>query len=108
MGLHTEEKSMEVAKKENAVIAYEKDYSVHYEGYDPNSAESFIIFTLMQNTHLSQSLEFAGYIQNKLEKSAERANRGLNKPVSWFFGKLPCQVFSLKLVIFPIRRRKIS
>ncbi len=79
MGLHTEEKSMEVAKKENAVIAYEKDYSVHYEGYDPNSAESFIIFTLMQNTHLSQSLEFAGYIQNKLEKSAERANRGVKQ-----------------------------
>jgi N-acetylmuramoyl-L-alanine amidase len=79
MGLHTNEKNMEVAKKENAVITYEKDYSVHYEGYDPNSAESFIIFTLMQNTHLGQSLEFAGYIQNKLEKSAERTSRGVKQ-----------------------------
>ena len=79
MGLHTNEKNMEVAKKENAVITYEKDYSAHYEGYDPNSAESFIIFTLMQNTHLEQSLDFAGYIQNKLEKSADRTSRGVKQ-----------------------------
>jgi N-acetylmuramoyl-L-alanine amidase len=68
-----------VAMKENAVITFEKDYSSHYEGYDPNSAESFIIFSLMQNTYLEQSLDFAGIIQNNFEKSAQRTNKGVKQ-----------------------------
>lgn len=79
MGLHTDEKNMEVAKKENAAIIYEKDYSSHYEGYDPNSSESFIIFSLMQNTFLSQSLEFAGFVQSSAKKYAARPNRGVKQ-----------------------------
>jgi N-acetylmuramoyl-L-alanine amidase len=79
MGLYTNDKNLEVAKKENAVITFEKDYSTHYEGYDPNSSESFIIFTLIQNTYSSQSLEFAGIVQNSFEKSAERYNRGVKQ-----------------------------
>lgn len=79
MGLHTNEKNLEVAKKENAVITLEKDYTTHYEGYDPNSAESFIIFTLMQNTYLDQSLDFASNVQDSFEKIAQRANRGVRQ-----------------------------
>ena len=77
--LYTNEKNLEVAKKENSVITFEKDYSTHYEGYDPNSTESFIIFTLIQNTYLAQSLEFAGIVQNSFEKSADRYNRGVKQ-----------------------------
>jgi N-acetylmuramoyl-L-alanine amidase len=79
MGLYTNDKNLEVAKKENAVITFEKDYSTHYEGYDPNSSESFIIFTLIQNTYSAQSLEFAGIVQNSFEKSADRFNRGVKQ-----------------------------
>lgn len=79
MGLYTNDRNLEVAEKENAVITFEKDYSVHYEGYDPNSAESFIIFSLVQNTYLEQSLNFAGIVQNNFEKSAERFNRGVKQ-----------------------------
>jgi N-acetylmuramoyl-L-alanine amidase len=79
MGLHTNEKNMEVAKKENAAITFEKDYSTHYEGYDPNSAESFIIFTLMQNTFMEQSLEFANFIQTSFDGYAQRINRGVKQ-----------------------------
>jgi N-acetylmuramoyl-L-alanine amidase len=79
MGIYTNEKNLEVAKKENAVITFEKDYSTHYEGYDPNSAESFIIFTLVQNTYLEQSLEFASIIQNEFVKVANRSNRGVKQ-----------------------------
>jgi N-acetylmuramoyl-L-alanine amidase len=79
MGLHTNEKNLEVAQKENAVITFEKDYSTHYEGYDPNSAESFIIFQLVQNTYMGQSLEFAGFVQNNFEKQAKRYNRGVRQ-----------------------------
>jgi len=79
MGLHKNEGNLEVAKKENAVITFEKDYSTHYEGYDPNSAESFIIFSLIQNTYLEQSLDFAGIVQNNFEKSAQRTTKGVKQ-----------------------------
>jgi len=79
MGLHTNDKNLEVAKKENAVIIFEKDYTLHYEGYDPNSPESFIIFSLMQNTYLAQSLEFAGYVQRFAREIAERNDRGVKQ-----------------------------
>ena len=48
MGLHTNSKNLEVAMKENAVITYEDDYNMKYEGYDPDSPESFIIFNFLQ------------------------------------------------------------
>ena len=79
MGVHTNEKNMDVAKKENSAITFEKDYSSHYEGYDPNSAESFIIFTLMQGAFMEQSLEFANIIQTSFDKNAKRANRGVRQ-----------------------------
>lgn len=79
MGINTNEKNLEVAKKENSVITFEKDYTSHYEGYDPNSAESFIIFNLIQNTYQSQSLEFAGIVQDNFVSNGERYNRGVKQ-----------------------------
>ena len=79
MGLHTNEKNLEVAKKENAAIIFEKDYKLHYEGFDPNSPESYIIFSLMQNTYLSQSLEFAGQVQHFARNEANRNDRGVKQ-----------------------------
>ncbi len=76
MGLHTDEKNLEVAKKENAVITLESDYTTKYEGYDPNSAESFVIFSLMQNTYLQQSLEIADNVQANFSKIAQRTDKG--------------------------------
>ena len=79
MGLSKSANNLDVAMRENAVITYEKDYSSKYEGYDPNSAESFIIFSLMQNAYLSQSLEFAAIVQKKFEEKAKRKNRGVRQ-----------------------------
>jgi N-acetylmuramoyl-L-alanine amidase len=79
MGLHTNEKNMEVAKKENAAIVYENDYTSHYEGYDPNSAESFIIFSLMQYTFTEQSLSFASMVQKNFRQQANRQDRGVRQ-----------------------------
>jgi len=78
MGLDKSDKNMEVAKRENAVITYEKDYATKYEGYDPNSPESFIIFSLMQNVYFDQSLLFASLIQDEMERSSPiEKNRGV-------------------------------
>jgi N-acetylmuramoyl-L-alanine amidase len=79
MGLHTSEKNFEVAKKENAVITLEKDYSSRYEGFDPNSAESYITFSLMQNTFLDQSLNFASFVQEQFSQFAHRTDKGVKQ-----------------------------
>ena len=79
MGLHKSEENLDVAMRENAVITYEDDYSSKYEGYDPKSTESFIIFTLMQNAFLDQSLSFADYIETEFRDNAKRKDRGVKQ-----------------------------
>ena len=76
MGLDKEQRNMEVARKENAVITLERDYTKHYEKFD-NSPESYIIFNLIQNTYLDQSLEFADLVQKQFRKRAGRKDRGV-------------------------------
>ena len=79
MGLHTDARNLEVAQKENSVIAFEEDYTINYEGFDPNSAESYIIFSLMQDTFLDQSLELASLIQDQFKNRARRNDRGVRQ-----------------------------
>jgi len=79
MGLHKTDGNLEVAKKENSAILYEEDYSTKYEGFDPNSVESYIIFTFLQNTFLQQSLNYASFVQDQFEIRAQRKNRGVKQ-----------------------------
>ncbi len=79
LGLHRSEENLEVAKKENSVIILEEDYTTKYEGFDPNSEESYIIFELMQNVYLNQSLSAAVFVQDQFEKRVGRYNRGVKQ-----------------------------
>jgi N-acetylmuramoyl-L-alanine amidase len=79
MGLHKTEDNLSVAKRENSAVLYEKDYKQKYDGFDPNSPEANIIFTLYQNAYLSQSLKFASAIQQQFEEYAGRFNRGVKQ-----------------------------
>lgn len=79
MGLHKTQGNLDVAMRENAVITYEEDYSTKYEGYDPNSPESYIIFSLIQNSHLEQSLNMASLIQDEFRERARRRDRGVKQ-----------------------------
>ncbi|MDX9769294.1 MAG: N-acetylmuramoyl-L-alanine amidase [Tenuifilaceae bacterium] len=79
MGLHKSQDNLDVAMRENAVIAYEEDYTSKYEGYDPTSAESYIIFSLMQNSFLDQSLNIASLIQDEFRERARRRDRGVKQ-----------------------------
>ena len=65
--------------KENSVITLEEDYSAQYEGFDPTSAESYIIFNLLQSTYLSQSLSFASFVQEQFRERAKRNDRGVKQ-----------------------------
>lgn len=79
MGLHKSEDNLNVAKRENASILLEEDYQKQYDGFDPNSPEANIIFSLYQNQFLNQSLMFASNIQNEFEEYAGRNNRGVKQ-----------------------------
>ena len=78
MGLNKSEANLEVAKRENEVILLEKNYTRQYGGFDPNSPEANIIFTLYQNTYLDQSLRMASYVQQEM-KGNGRSGRGVKQ-----------------------------
>lgn len=79
LGLSRSEENLEVAKRENSVILLEDDYTTKYEGFDPNSPESYIIFEFMTNKYRDQSLDFAGYVQRDFKKVAKRQDRGVRE-----------------------------
>jgi N-acetylmuramoyl-L-alanine amidase len=79
MGLDKSESNLEVAKLENSAILLEEDYTTKYEGFDPNSAESYIIFELMQNIFLNQSLMLAANVQDQFRERAKRVDRGVKQ-----------------------------
>jgi len=79
LGLHRTKENLDVAMKENAAILFEEDYDEQYQGFDPNSPESYIIFSLMQNTFLGQSLNFASYVQGQFRERAGRIDRGIRQ-----------------------------
>jgi N-acetylmuramoyl-L-alanine amidase len=79
LGLHRAGENFEVAKKENSVILLEDDYTSHYEGFDPNSPESYIIFSLMQNLYFEQSINFAANVQDQFRDRATRKDRGVKQ-----------------------------
>ena len=77
LGLHRSQANFEVAKRENEVIFLEDDYQENYEGFDPNSPESLIGMTLMQEEYLDQSILLASLIQNNFSKNLNRKDRSL-------------------------------
>jgi len=79
VGLHKSEANLEVAMRENAVIELENDFSTTYQGFDPNSSESYIIFELTQNRHMEKSVEFASLVQDELVRHAGRADKGVRQ-----------------------------
>lgn len=79
MGLHKTDGNLEVAKMENSAILFEEDYSTKYEGFDPTSSESYIIFSFLQNTFLEQSLNYAAHVENEFETRALRKSRGVKQ-----------------------------
>lgn len=79
LGLHRTNENLEVAKRENSVISLESDYTTRYEGFDPNSSESYIIFELNQDKHLSQSVSFASMVQQEFVSTAGRTDNGVRQ-----------------------------
>ena len=79
LGMHRAASNLEVAKRENSAIMLEKDYEERYEGFNPKSSESYIIFELMQDEYMKQSVSLAGMIQKQFASTAKRNNRGVHQ-----------------------------
>ena len=86
MGLHKSKENLEVAKKENATILLEDNYS-NYDGFDPNSPEATIIFSLFQNVFLDQSLAMATLVQNQFRNGLGLLDRGVKQAGFWVLYK---------------------
>lgn len=83
LGADKAQNTLGVAMRENSVIEMEDDYSTAYRGFDPSSAESYIIFELSNNLHLTQSLDFASMAQNELITTAGRTDKGVRQAGFW-------------------------
>ncbi|MBA6154184.1 N-acetylmuramoyl-L-alanine amidase family protein [Gelidibacter maritimus] len=83
LGLHENQRNFEIAKKENEVIFLEDNYESHYDGFDPNSPESFIGLTLMQEEYLDQSTQLARLVQDNFTKTLKRNDRGVKQAGFW-------------------------
>lgn len=79
LGLAKSDVNLEVAKRENSVILYESDYKTRYAGFNPNSAESYIIFEFMQDKYMSQSVHLASLVQKHFRNTCNRADRGVHQ-----------------------------
>ncbi len=71
--------NMELCKRENSVILMEDDYSTKYQGFDPSDTESYIMFNLMQNSNLGQSLRFAETVDACLKNGPIKTSRGVHQ-----------------------------
>ena len=79
MGPAKDEQNLEVAMKENEVIQWEDDFTTKYEGFDPKSPESYIMFTVMQNIYKEQSTLLASDIQDQFRNRAGRNDLGVKQ-----------------------------
>lgn len=81
LGTSANKKNFEVAKAENSVILLEDNYEKNYKGFDPNSPESIIGLTLLQEEYLDESIKLASIVQDGFTKKLRRKNRGVKQNI---------------------------
>ena len=79
LGMHRASDNLDVAKRENSVILVEDNYKQRYAGFDPKSSESYIMFELMQDNNMSNSVELAKMIQHEACSLSGRQNKGVHQ-----------------------------
>ena len=79
MGMSKLKQNMDVAIRENSVMYLEDNYKEKYNGFDPKSPESYIVFTLMQNSYLNHSVKIAEEIEREFAIQAKRKSRGVKQ-----------------------------
>jgi len=83
MGLKNEQGKMKVAQRENSVILMEDNYETKYQGFDPDSEESYIIMSNYTSTYVIQSAGLALKIQDEYRNKAGRIDKGVHRQSIW-------------------------
>jgi len=83
MGVAKDQQNLEVAMKENEVILLENDHSTKYEGFDPKSEVSYIMFSLTQKVFQEQSIDLASKIQTEFRERVNRDDRDVKQAGFW-------------------------
>lgn len=79
LGMHRAKDNLDVAMRENSVISMERGYQQTYQGFDPRSSESYIIFEFIQGKNMERSVELARNIQRKVCNGANRPDKGVHQ-----------------------------
>lgn len=90
LGLDKRESNLDVAMRENSVMMLEDDYQTKYQGFDPNSVESYIMFEFLQDQYIDKSLQFASLVQQEFSGTLQRADRGVRQAAFWVLHKSAC------------------
>ena len=109
-GLHRSESNLRVAMRENAVMELEPDFTTSYQGFDPESSESYIMFEFLQGKHLEQSIEFASLAQEHLIADAGRADKDVRQAGFWVLWatSMPSVLVELDFICNPAQERFLN
>lgn len=109
LGMARAAANLEVAKRENSVICLEENYKQVYEGFDPNRAESYIIFEFMQDRYMKQSVDMASCIQKQYTRRG-RKNKGVHQAGFLVLRKtsMPAVLTELGFISTPDEERYLS
>jgi len=112
MGLSKSKANMDVARKENADILLESDYKTNsaYQGFDPDSPESSIIFAMFQNAYLDKSLTFAELIQKQYGQHLHTVNRGVKQAefIVLYMSAMPAVLTEIGFISNPEEERYMN
>ena len=110
LGSDRSEANLSVAMRENAVMKLESDYKTTYQGFDPNSIDSYIMFELMQNSFMDQSLRFAEQVQKRFVGHLNRKDRGVQQAAFWVLLKTACPsiLFEMGFISNPEEERYLN
>ena len=103
MGLSKSKGNFDLVSRENKVILLEENYQTKYEGFDPTSPESYIMFSILQNNNLDLSLAFAGKVQDQFRTRAKRIDKGVHQDVFLVLWKttMPSALIELGFITNP-------
>jgi N-acetylmuramoyl-L-alanine amidase len=103
MGLHKDDSNFEVAKRENSVMLRDENYEQRYEGFDPSSPESYILFSLAQSAYQESSLKFAQKVEQEFKTKTGRVSRGVKQAGFWVLWRtaMPSVLIETGFLTFP-------
>ncbi len=97
LGLAKSKSNLDVAMRENSVILLEDNYKTKYEGFDPSSVESYIMFEFMQDKYIDKSVEFSSIVQQQFVSHCRRSDRGVRQAGFWVLHRSACPSVLIEL-----------